>query len=68
MMKDMNYVLVGKNKQCGTFIVGYADTLSTAELAINEMWSNNTYPSQYGRPETITVYPKNRIKTCLILG
>lgn len=66
-MSDFNYILVGKNKQYGQFIVGYADSIATAELVINDMWLNNTYPSQYGRPETIEVYPKNKVKRCLIL-
>ena len=66
-MSEANYILVGSNKQSGQFIIGYADSIKTAELVINDMWLNNTYPSKYGRPETITVYPKSKVKTCLII-
>lgn len=67
MNNESNWIIVAENKQSGQFVVGYADTLKTAELAMESMLRNNSYPSKYGRPEKFAVYPKSKLKKVLIL-
>lgn len=67
MSYEYDWIIVGENKQSGQFILGYADTLKTAERAMESMLRNNTYPSKYGRPEKFAVYPKSKLKRVLIV-